>query len=141
MYSRESWRRKHSSYWQQQLLSISSDVQQSNKIPFPSSGDLPDPGIEPTSPALQVISLLLWRRKWQPTPVLLPGKSHGRSSLVGYSPWSRKESDTTERLLFTSLLLSPWGSPLTTRLPGNSLALFFTMKNQKLIFMLIRVFQ
>ena len=31
------------------------------------------------------------RRKWQPTPVLLPGKSHGRRSLVGYSPWSRKE--------------------------------------------------
>ena len=39
---------------------------------------------------------LLWRRKWQPTPVFLPGKSHGRRSLVGYSPWGRKESDTTE---------------------------------------------
>ena len=35
--------------------------------------------------------------KWQPTPVLLPGESHGGKSLVGYSPWSRKESDTTER--------------------------------------------
>ena len=35
---------------------------------------------------------------WQPTPVLLPGKSHGWRSLVGYSPWGRKESDTTERL-------------------------------------------
>ena len=33
-----------------------------------------------------------WRRKWQPTPVLLPGKSHGRRSLVGYSPWSREGS-------------------------------------------------
>ena len=42
-----------------------------------------------------------WRRKWQPTPVLLPGKSHGRRSLVGYSPWGRKESDTTEQLHFT----------------------------------------
>ena len=41
-----------------------------------------------------------WRRKWHPTPVLLPGKSHGRRSLVGYSPWGRKESDTTERLHF-----------------------------------------
>ena len=41
-----------------------------------------------------------WRRKWQPTPVFLPGKSHGWSSLVGYSPWGRKESDTTERLHF-----------------------------------------
>ena len=37
-----------------------------------------------------------WRRKWQPTPVSLPGKSHGQRSLVGYSPWSRKELDTTE---------------------------------------------
>jgi len=30
-----------------------------------------------------------WRRKWQPTPVFLPGKSHGWRSLVGYSPWGR----------------------------------------------------
>ena len=37
-----------------------------------------------------------WRRKWQPTPVLLPEKSHGQRSLVGYIPWGRKESDTTE---------------------------------------------
>ena len=41
-----------------------------------------------------------WRRKCQPTPVLLPGKFHGWRSLVGYSPWGRKESDTTERLHF-----------------------------------------
>ena len=41
-----------------------------------------------------------WRRKWQPTPVLLPGKFHGLRSLVGYSPWDHKESDTTERLQF-----------------------------------------
>ena len=40
------------------------------------------------------------RRQWHPTPVLLPGKSHGWRSLVGYSPWGRKESDTTERLHF-----------------------------------------
>ena len=43
-----------------------------------------------------------WRRKWHPTSVFLPGKSHGRRNLVGYSPWSRKESDTTERLHFLS---------------------------------------
>ena len=49
-----------------------------------------------------------WRRKWQPTPVLLPGKSHGWRSLEGYSPWGRKESDTTERLHFHfSLSLTP----------------------------------
>ena len=40
------------------------------------------------------------RRQWHPTPVLLPGKSHGRRSLVGCSPWGREESDTTERLHF-----------------------------------------
>ena len=39
-----------------------------------------------------------WRRKWQPTPVFLPGKSHRQRSLVGYGPWGCKESDTTERL-------------------------------------------
>ena len=38
-----------------------------------------------------------WRRKWQPTPVFLPGKSHGQRSLAGYSPWGRKELDTTDR--------------------------------------------
>ena len=38
--------------------------------------------------------------EWQPTPVLLPGKSHGRRGLVGCSPWSRQESDTTERRHF-----------------------------------------
>ena len=41
-----------------------------------------------------------WRRQWHPTPVLLPGKSHGWRSLVGCSPWSRKELDMTERLHF-----------------------------------------
>ena len=41
-----------------------------------------------------------WRRQWHPTPALLPGKSHGRRSLVGHSPWGRKKSDTTERLHF-----------------------------------------
>ena len=40
------------------------------------------------------------RRQWQPTPVLLPGKSHGRRSLVGCSSWGRQESDMTERLHF-----------------------------------------
>ena len=40
------------------------------------------------------------RRRWHPTPVLLPGKSHGRRSLVGCSPWGHEELDTTERLHF-----------------------------------------
>ena len=41
------------------------------------------------------------RRKWQPTLVFLPGESYGQRSLVGYSPWGRKESGTTERLTLT----------------------------------------
>ena len=41
-----------------------------------------------------------WRRRWHPTPVLLPGKSHGWRSLEGCSPWGREESDTTEWLHF-----------------------------------------
>ena len=41
---------------------------------------------------------LSWRRQWHLTPVLLPGKSYGRRSLVGCSPWRREELDTTERL-------------------------------------------
>ena len=43
-----------------------------------------------------------WKRKWQPTAVFLPGKSHGWRSLVDYSPWGRKESDTTEQLHYTT---------------------------------------
>ena len=39
-----------------------------------------------------------WRWKWQPTPVVLPGKSHGQRSLMGCSSWSHKESDTTEHI-------------------------------------------
>jgi len=36
-----------------------------------------------------------WRRKWQPTPAVVPGKSHRQRRLAGYSPWHSKESDTT----------------------------------------------
>ena len=52
-----------------------------------------------------------WRRKWQSTPVFLPGEFHGQSSLAGYSPWDRKQADMTEQLtLSLSLLGTP--SPL-----------------------------
>ena len=44
-------------------------------------------------------SLEEWRRKWQPTPVLLPGESHGWRSLVGYSPWGHEESDMSRTWL------------------------------------------
>ena len=46
------------------------------------------------------IGKIPWKRDWQPTPVFLPGKPHGWRSLVGYSPWGCKESDTTEQLHF-----------------------------------------
>ena len=52
------------------------------------------PGFEPW------VWKIPWKRKWQSTPVLLPGKSHGQRSLVGYSLWGCKESDTTEQLHF-----------------------------------------
>ena len=39
-----------------------------------------------------------WRRKWQPTPLFLPGKSQGQRNLMGYSPWRQKELDMTEQL-------------------------------------------
>ena len=56
-----------------------------------------------------------WRRQWHPTPVLLPGKSHGWRSLVGCSPWGHEESDTTEQFHFhfsLSCLGEGNGSPL-----------------------------
>ena len=43
----------------------------------------------------------LQRRRWHPTPVLLPGKSHGWRSLIGCNPWGHKELDTTLQLTFT----------------------------------------
>ena len=52
------------------------------------AGDLRDTGLIPGK--------IPWRTKWQPTPILLPGKFHGQRSLVGYSPWGRKELDTSE---------------------------------------------
>ena len=70
-----------------------------------------------------------WRRKWQPIPVVLPGKSYGQRSLVGYCPWGHKESDMIEwpkdldlDILDTSLALHSQGfsvadSSLTARLP------------------------
>ena len=79
-------------------------------LPFPPLGGLTNRGIKPATPEFPVLSgwffsteppgkpiymyafmyvyiICPWRRKWQPTPVFLPGKSHGQRSLVGYSPW------------------------------------------------------
>ena len=63
------------------------------------------------------------RRQWHPTPVLLPGKSHGWRSLVGCSPWGRQESDTTEQLHFLFFTFMHWRrkwQPTPVFLPGES---------------------
>ena len=74
----------------------------------------PKPARYVSSITLNMIFWTIWlpqdygslrRRQWHPTPVLLPGKSHGQRSLVGCSSWGRKESDTTERLQFHFSLL------------------------------------
>ena len=68
---------------------------------------------------------MAWRRKWQPTPVLLPGKSHGQRSLIGYRPWGHEESDTTEGLHFTLHFnalekeMATHSSVLAWRIPGT----------------------
>ena len=62
------------------------------------------------------------RRQWHPTPVLLPGKSHGWRSLVGCSPWGHKESDMTEWLHFhfsLSCIGEGNGNPLQCSCPEN----------------------
>ena len=51
-----------------------------------------------------------WRRKWQPTPVFLPGELHGQRSLACYSPWGHKESDMTERPGRINQVSAPRGS-------------------------------
>ena len=60
--------------------------------------------------SLSLFTSMHWRRPWQPTPVFLPGESHGRRSLVGYSPWGHKELDMTEQLthLFAALHSILW---------------------------------
>ena len=83
------------------------------RLPCPS----PTPGVHSDS-------CPLWRRQWQPAPVLLPRKSHGWRSLVGCSPWGCKESDTTKRLLSLFIFcalekeMATHSSVLVWRIPG-----------------------
>ena len=82
------------------------------------TGDRSHPVIEST------LEITL-RRRWNPTPVLLPGKSHGRRSLVGCSPWGCEESDMTERLYFHFYFhtlekeMATHSSVLAWRIPGT----------------------
>ena len=90
--------------------------------------------------SLSFFTFLHWRRKWQPTPVFLPGESWGRGSLVGCHLWGRTESDTTEATQqqqqqqhYKAYMVSripphPFLTPVS--LPrGNHLRLFFYLKN------------
>ena len=73
------------------------------------AGDLGSiPGFDPW------VGKILLRREWQSTPVFLPGESHRRRSPVGYSPWGRQESDTTEQLTLLCSARSP-GNLIPTR--------------------------
>ena len=57
------------------------------------------PGLDPW------VTKIPWRRAWLPTPVFLPGETHGQRSLAGYGPLGRKKSDTTEQLTHFYLVL------------------------------------
>ena len=61
--------------------------------PSAKAGDIEDVGFD------LWVKEIPWRRKWQTTPVFLPGESHRQRILVGYSPWGHKESDMTEHTL------------------------------------------
>ena len=79
---------------------------------------------------LRMLSSIYRRRQWHPTPLLLPGKSYGRRSLVDCSPWGHKESDMTEQLHFHFSLftfhfhalekeMATHSSVLAWRIPGT----------------------
>ena len=79
-----------------------------------------------------------WRRAWQPTPVFLPGESHGQRRLVSHSPWGCKESDMTERLTITMLqqvaiLLSQYGS--TSNILSSVLSLLWNISKSSLMWL------
>ena len=85
--------------------------------------------MEPLNPSEQVsymhkVASKEWRRKWQPTPVFVPGKFHGQRNLAGYSPWGGEELATTERLtslsLFTFMHWRRKWQPTPVFLPGES---------------------
>ena len=80
-----------------------------------------------------------WRRKWLPTPVILPGESHGQRNLKGYSPWGHTESDTTERLTLhfhwsTKDLEEGWATPILLEAPEllSHVQLFYDLMDYRL---------
>ena len=94
-------------------------------LPFPPPDDLPNPRTEPASPVLVSrfftteppsacqcrrcgfdpwVGKMPWKRKWQPTPIFLPGKPHVQRRLVDYSPWGSQNSQTWLRDITTTVL-------------------------------------
>ena len=82
-----------------------------------------DPKWNPEYSNSMIVIIINQRRQWHPTPVFLPGKSHGQRSLVGCSPWSRSELGRTERLHFHFHALekemATHSSVLAWRIPGT----------------------
>ena len=87
--------------------------------------------------SLSLFTFMPWRRKWQPTPVFLPGESQGRGSLVGCCLWGRTESDTTEVTQHSiaqqsiSLLRFLICSLIMTFSPSQYLGLFIIVYSKK----------
>ena len=90
-------------------------------------------------PSLSLFTFMNWRRKWQPTPVFLPGESHGRRSLVVYSPRGRKELDTTGRRQYTILYYPSFSYYMSSELKyplqiqGDSFSLRYNLKTSSLL--------
>ena len=85
------------------FMSIESVIGEGNGTPLqysclenPMDGGAAIHGVAKSRTRLSDFTFTHWRRKWQPTPVILPGESQGRGSLVGCRLWGRTESDTTE---------------------------------------------
>ena len=104
---------------------VSGAIQPSHRLSSPSP---PAPNTPQHQCIFQWVNSSLYselklRRKWQPTLLLLPGKSHGRRSLVGCSPWGREESNTTERLHFSlsciGEAMATHSSVLAWKIPGT----------------------
>ena len=97
---------------------------QADSLPLSHQGSPPPQFIFFKPCVLNLTPVPCQRRQWQPTPALLPGKSHGRKSLVGCGPWGREESDTTEHLHFhfhfhaLEKEMATHSSVLTWRIPG-----------------------
>ena len=93
------------------------------------AGDLKDSGFDPW------VRKIPWRRKWKPTPVLLPGESHGQRSLAGYSPWGCKVSETTEATQHVIIEEAQFGSVLphdpTAQIQSKSRSILSHIKQGK----------